>query len=230
MNMKQRRNAGHEAIWWSVLVFICLGIIAWFWFFGVHASKDVPTQPVVNVDEAMVMRVASTAETSPTIKQTSESAKTPVSSQSQSKDETTLNKPARSPYPLPGEKFDKPIAPKLLVSEQQAKEMSIVGALQAKPGQIIPWDHARQYVGQTITVEGKVVLTNKTRTVCFLNFTQDWRGRFYVILFEGVLSSWPQSPDKYFLNKTLHITGEVKERKGIPQIQVEDPNQIKIVN
>lgn len=138
--------------------------------------------------------------------------------------------PVRSPYPMPGEQFDKPLAPTLLVSAEQASEMASAGQLQAQPGQIIDWDHARQYVGQTITVEGKVVLANKTKTVCFLNFTKDWHGRFYVILFEGVLGGWPQSPDKYFLNKTIQVTGEVKERKGVPQIQVTRTSQVKVID
>jgi len=72
-------------------------------------------------------------------------------------------------------------------------------------------------------------LANRTSRVCFLNFTENWRGRFYVILFQDVLGSWPQSPDKYFLHKTIQVTGEVKERKGVPQIQVSKVDQIKIM-
>jgi DNA/RNA endonuclease YhcR with UshA esterase domain len=133
----------------------------------------------------------------------------------------------RDPYPLPGEEFGKPLKPTLLGEANDG--FAAGGQLQAKPGQIIPWNHARQYVGQTITVEGKVVLTNKTKTVCFLNFVENWRGRFYVVIFEKVLGSWPQSPEQYFLHKTIRVTGEVKDRRGTPQIQITDPKQIQIV-
>ncbi len=136
---------------------------------------------------------------------------------------------SRTPWPLEGEKFGKPIPPTLLVDADTLAELDSIGSLQARPGQIIPWDQARRYVGQTITVQGKIVLTNRTSRVCFLNFTENWRGRFYVILFQDVLGSWPQSPDKYFLHKTIQVTGKVTERKGVPQIQVNKADQIKII-
>lgn len=130
----------------------------------------------------------------------------------------------RPPYPKHGEKFSKPIAPKFL-----ADPAGTFAPRFAKPGQIIPWNHARKYIGQTITVEGKVVLANRRKTVCFLNFTKNWKGRFYVILFKKTLGSWPDSPDRYFLNKTVHVTGKVVDRKGTPQIQVTRSNQIVLV-
>jgi len=136
---------------------------------------------------------------------------------------------ARSPYPKAGEKFKKPLKPKMLATIDQGFGFNTGGQLQAKPGQIIAWNHARQYVGQTVTIEGKVVVTHRTKTVCFLNFTQNWRGRFYVILFKGTLGGWPQSPDKYFLNKTIRVTGEIKNRKGTPQLQVTNQSQIQVV-
>ncbi|MBL4702531.1 MAG: OB-fold nucleic acid binding domain-containing protein [Phycisphaeraceae bacterium] len=141
-----------------------------------------------------------------------------------------LFKLARSPYPMAGEKFKKPLKPKMLATMDQGVGFNAGGELQAKPGQIIAWNHARQYVGQTVTIEGKVVVTHRTKTVCFLNFTQNWRGRFYVILFKGVLESWPQSPDKYFLNKTIRVTGQIKKRKGNSQLQVTKQSQIQVVD
>ncbi|MFG0248584.1 MAG: hypothetical protein ACF8OB_06835, partial [Phycisphaeraceae bacterium JB051] len=69
---------------------------------------------------------------------------------------------SRSPWPLEGEKFGKPIAPTLLVDAQTLADLDAIGSLQARPGQIIPWDQARRYVGQTITVQGKIVLANRT--------------------------------------------------------------------
>lgn len=139
----------------------------------------------------------------------------------------TSGKLKRPPYPMPGETYPKPIKPTLLADQTG---FAAGGERQAKPGQIIPWNHARQSMGQTITIEGKIVRAHKTKTVCFLNFTENWRGRFYVILFKKVLGGWPQSPEKYFMDKTVQVTGEVKNRGGTPQIQVTDPGQIKMVS
>ena len=240
MDMQQRHQSGH-ALWWMVLVLFCIGIVAYVCFFGVHTSKRQEPLTEADMDQLKpVIAPSSTAHTmqdTGTVTDTFKAANVPVSDTVSKPKEVTSSsvseahfKLARSPYPAPGEIFKQPIKPTLLVSAQQAEDIATAGQLQAKPGQIIPWDHARQYVGQTITIEGKVVLANKTRSVCFLNFTENWRGRFYVILFEKVLGSWDQSPEKYFLNKTVQITGQVKERKGVPQIQVTHSTQIKILN
>jgi hypothetical protein len=164
---------------------------------------------------------------------------TPSSKASVTRDQSTPEghyggfhvKLARTPWPRNGEAFDQPIKPTLLVDADTVAAMDSMGAKQAKPDQIIPWDQARLYVDQEITIEGKVILTNtnRTRTVCFLNFIQEWRGRFYVILFKDVLDEWPDAPDKYFLNKTIRVKGKVVDRKGVPQMQVSKASQITIV-
>lgn len=99
-----------------------------------------------------------------------------------------------------------------------------------KAGEIVPWGEARQHVGRTITVGGKIVLTNNTGSVCFLNFVKDWQGRFYVIILRDALNVWPQAPEDYFANKTIAVTGEVKLRDGTPQIQVRKADQIRIID
>ncbi len=102
---------------------------------------------------------------------------------------------------------------------------------QIAPGTIIPWNQARRYLGQTITIEGKVVVAHQPRKkqVCFLNFTPKWRGRFYVILFKKALGHWDAPPQDYFLNKTIRVTGKIQHHNQTPQIRVTNPNQIQIV-
>ena len=247
MDMNKRHQNGNTVAL-VLLILAGVGVLVGLWLYNSRDKSAADTLPDADIEAMVPVQTpvsttsvvkptasSSPAESTPASLPSSPAKAEPVSATNISQPTDTpkpfkpVIQPKRRPYPMPGEKFDKPIIPTLLVSEQQALEIASAGSLQAKPGQIVPWDHARQYMGQTITVEGKVVLANKTRSVCFLNFTENWRGRFYVILFEGVLGSWPESADKYFLNKTIQVTGEVKERKGVPQIQVTDPKQVRVI-
>ena len=127
----------------------------------------------------------------------------------------------RSPMPRPGESFEHPIAPKRLAPPAPPRPLPDSG--------IVPWDAARHYVGQQITLEGKIVSTNNIGSVCFLNFTEQWKDRFYVVLLRKALSGWPRPPEEHFLNKTVRVKGTVALRGSRPQIAVEDPAQIQIV-
>lgn len=134
----------------------------------------------------------------------------------------------RSPLLQPGETMEKPL-PLRRLDGQPAGAPVMPSSPAPPPGAIIPWTDAGQYVGHTITVEGQVVRTRRSGSVVFLNFTEDWRDRFYVILFRGVLGSWPEPPQQYFLDKTVHVTGKVVLRAMTPQIQVNNADQIQVV-
>lgn len=136
----------------------------------------------------------------------------------------------RSPIPQPGETITKPILTTVLGGSANNTSPTPTTPTAPPPvdGAIIPWQSAHQYVGQTITVEGQILDTYNTGTVCFLNFTRDKKG-FYIILFKETLAAWPESPDVFFLNKTVRITGEVSPRSGRTQIQVRQPSQITVV-
>lgn len=162
----------------------------------------------------------------------------PVQAATKEKAAKTESKPVakagdpRPPYPERGENLDKPIPPRNLAEGDKDKAGESAPKpkeSQASDGQVIPWHEAHNHMGKKITVEGTVVVTRNTGKVCFLNFAKDWRGKFYVILFEDVLNSWPEAPEKYFMNKKIHVTGMVREHKGSPQIQVKEAGQIKLV-
>lgn len=132
----------------------------------------------------------------------------------------------RSAIPQPGETFAAPIPPQKLNHGVTQTESPAAGA--PEPKSIIPWTLAHQHVGQTITVEGRVIDTHNTGSVCFLNFVRD-RESFYIIIFKDSLNAWPQPPESHFLNKTIRVTGTVSERSGRTQIQVRQPSQIAVV-
>jgi|GEM_PF-1454663 len=133
-----------------------------------------------------------------------------------------LAKVGRSPLQQPGETMVTPIAAVRLVPEDVKPPAPI-------PDGVIAWHDADKHMNEIVRVQGKVVVTRKTNSVCFLNFHKDWRGKFYVIIFKDALDDFPESPEKYFLNQTIQVTGQVEKHRGSPQIQVNDANQIQIV-
>jgi DNA/RNA endonuclease YhcR with UshA esterase domain len=101
------------------------------------------------------------------------------------------------------------------------------GVLSAE--QIVQWNEADKYYGQTVTVEGTIVATHNSGKACFLNFHQDYKRHFTAVIFASVFDQFPPSPENYYHRKTVQVTGLVKEYKGKPEIILERPSQIKII-
>lgn len=109
----------------------------------------------------------------------------------------------------------------------QAQSGGSSGETSSEP---ISWDKVtREHLGKELTVKGTVVKTRNTGKVCFLNFQQDHRTGFYIVIFEDALDDFVAPPETHFLNKTIHVTGRVSEHKERLQIQVKAGSQIKIV-
>lgn len=94
----------------------------------------------------------------------------------------------------------------------------------------IAWDQAHEYLGEHITVEGRVVHTHRSKSrVVFLNFDADWAGKFYVPVFRSAYATMPIAAETFFLNQTVRVTGEVALFKGTPNIAVSDLSQLQVV-
>lgn len=94
---------------------------------------------------------------------------------------------------------------------------------------VISWRDAAQYYGQKKTVEGKIVASNNTGKVCFLNFHADWKKYFTAVIFASDFNKFPEHPEQYYLNRTVRVSGLIKEYKGKPEIILKSPTQINIV-
>lgn len=131
----------------------------------------------------------------------------------------------RSPYPNAGETITEPMKPRRLASGEAAAPPA--------PGEVLPWHRAGNHIGQTITIEGKIVAAHNTGKVVFLNFHKDWRGKFYLVLFsdaiEQINAKHGVTPDKYFLGKTIRLRGKVSSRSGSPQMQVRKADRIEVI-
>jgi DNA/RNA endonuclease YhcR with UshA esterase domain len=64
--------------------------------------------------------------------------------------------------------------------------------------------------------------------VIFLNFSRN-RNDFKAVIFASAWPRWQQAPDELYFGQTLRITGQVKLYEGVPEIIVDEPAQVEVV-
>jgi PKD repeat protein len=105
---------------------------------------------------------------------------------------------------------------------------------------VISWEEAGSYIGQHQVVEGIVVgayyAADTKSQLTFLDFHKPYENYFKCIIWgrdrEKFVNEFPPSPETYFLNKTVQVSGLIEEypaRSGIPEMVLKDPSQIKLV-
>lgn len=92
-----------------------------------------------------------------------------------------------------------------------------------------PWQKASDYIGQNATIKGTVVSTYKSATVCFLDFGEKRERGFYAVIFSSSFPLFPANPERHYKDRSVRITGAVTTYKGRPQIVMEAPSQIEII-
>lgn len=140
-------------------------------------------------------------------------------------DPPAADRAARTPFPREGESVRVHIAPTHL-SDHDPFENTL------DPEDIpdvVPWEEAGEYVGHTITVEGRIVNLGKSGNVNFLNYDRDWRGKFYLVIFDDLAETLDGTVEETFLNELIRVTGEVEEHRGRPQIKIESMDQVEFV-
>jgi serine/threonine-protein kinase len=87
----------------------------------------------------------------------------------------------------------------------------------------------QQKIGQKVTMAGQVVLTgeNKTGTVRYLNFDQDYKKAVALVFFLNQIEA-PEEKLQTYVGKEVRVTGEVGEHKGTYQIAIKDWSQIEV--
>ena len=91
---------------------------------------------------------------------------------------------------------------------------------------------ARNHVGETATVCGKVVSTHyadRTKgSPTFLNLDEPYPHQVFTVLIWG--SDRPRfgDPEAKYANRTVCVTGLIKAYKGVPEVAAEQPSQIEI--
>jgi DNA/RNA endonuclease YhcR with UshA esterase domain len=107
-------------------------------------------------------------------------------------------------------------------------------ALAQAPPPIVSLAQAAKMVDKRVTVQMEVKSTGGN-TACFLNSSADFKdaGNFTVFLPAEVLEKFEQAkiakPSEYYKGKIVQVTGTVGLYREKPQIRVDDPAQIKVV-
>ncbi|MEM9019316.1 MAG: hypothetical protein AAGC44_02035 [Planctomycetota bacterium] len=136
------------------------------------------------------------------------------------------DKAGRSPFPQPGEVVQTLIPPDRLTDADpfgQAIDPDNIP-------DVVPWTQAAQYVGHEIVVEGKVVRLGKSSATNFLNFSADWRGKFYMVIFDDLATTLDGSVEATFRDKTVRVRGLVEAHRGTPQIKILSMDQVQFMD
>jgi len=103
-------------------------------------------------------------------------------------------------------------------------------ATEAPPAiQVVGWQNAADFNGQTVTVEGQVVATYNSGKVVFLNFDEDYRQTFKIVIFPNAWPLFPQPPEDMYRGRLVRVTGQVQIYQGAPEIIIETPEAIQIL-
>jgi DNA/RNA endonuclease YhcR with UshA esterase domain len=93
---------------------------------------------------------------------------------------------------------------------------------------------AAKKLNEKVTIEMEVKSTGG-KGVCFLNSEEDFKDskNFTVFIPEEVVEKFKKAkvddPKTFYKGKTVHVTGTVTMFREKPQIKLEDPDQIKVV-
>lgn len=94
---------------------------------------------------------------------------------------------------------------------------------------IVDWSDAAQHYGQEVIVHGKVVLTRNIGFYTFLNFHQDFRNHFTVLIKQESYGNFPEPPEKLYDGKRVAVRGTVIKYRDKPEIIATAPEQITIL-
>jgi len=114
--------------------------------------------------------------------------------------------------------------------EAIAKTFLTIYQVRDKNEDTIPWDLAGNYIGKHMAVEGKIVRTHNSGKACFLNFHNNWTRYFSLVIFDNVFHRFPEKPEEFYLDKVVRVKGRIKMFSGRPEIVLNRPNQLEIID
>jgi len=88
------------------------------------------------------------------------------------------------------------------------------------------------YIDKIKMVEGRVQNVYKGEKVIRLNFGTNWKTDFHVTIFRNMINRFETqgiSSIGYYKNKRVRVWGLVKDFYGCPEIVIDDPSQIEVL-
>ncbi|PCJ55650.1 MAG: hypothetical protein COA70_00800 [Planctomycetota bacterium] len=101
---------------------------------------------------------------------------------------------------------------------------------QQDPVPEITWEQADDYLGKVVVVRGTIVRTHDSGKATFLNFHEEWKGKFTGVIFASLGCEFPVPPADLFLGREVLIQGKVKKYKGSSEIIIEKLSQIRFAD
>ena len=110
--------------------------------------------------------------------------------------------------------------------------VAVLGVL-AQPARaadsVVQWDAADQYVGQEVTVEGRVVGVHCSQLACLLAFDPSFNHFTIVVQAKDFSRFPPDALDTRYAGRRVRVKGTVVDRDHKPEIVLDDPANLKIV-
>lgn len=113
----------------------------------------------------------------------------------------------------------------------QAHDLGVWGINMQITGEVINYLDAGRYIGEVKTLEGIIVTTSKRedKGIIFLNFHDPYEGYLTAVIWSDDWDNFPESPEVYYENRKVHVSGLIQDYSGTPEIVVRVPSQIEIV-
>ncbi len=96
-------------------------------------------------------------------------------------------------------------------------------------GEEIDYRDAPAHVGSRVTVVGRIVRTKRGSHAAFLDFDPDWKHNLSIVIFEKNFEKFSSPPHILYRGKKIRIRGRVILYKGKPEIILNDPEMITIL-
>ncbi len=96
---------------------------------------------------------------------------------------------------------------------------------------VINHSQANKYINQIRSVEGVVLGSYKSAKCVFLNFGQDYKKDFSVVIFNNVLNAFSRrgiNPLDFYNGKKIRVNGRIQEYNG-PEVIVNSPYEIEVL-
>ncbi len=93
---------------------------------------------------------------------------------------------------------------------------------------LVKWQDAGKFVGQEVTVQGRIVQARNIGTLCFLNF--DTARTFTAIVRKENYKNFSKSPDELYRQKLVQIRGRIGVFRGKLELEVRSPDVVRIID
>jgi DNA/RNA endonuclease YhcR with UshA esterase domain len=98
-------------------------------------------------------------------------------------------------------------------------------------GPVVSYQNAHSHINQLVTVEGDVDNVYRSATACFLDMGGTGRNAaFTAVIPPGVQENFPDGFDSYYAGKRLQISGEIYLYNGKPNMRLQHPFQIRVLD